>query len=156
MLFRSSEDHIREWRARVGEAEANRISSRASKRGGEVHGIMEKFIRNEELPRMMPHIQESFLQLKPIVTERLGKVFLQERPLYSDYLGVAGRVDLVAEFDGRRSIVDFKTSRRDKDEEDIHAYFMQEAAYAIMFEERTGVPVSQLVTIMTKIGRAHV
>lgn len=147
-----NEDAIREWRARVGEDEANRISRKAAGRGSSVHTIMEKYISNEPLPKSMPHVLESFYQLKRILDQRLGKVFLQERPLYSDYLGVAGRVDLVAEFDRKRSIVDFKTSRRDKDHSDIHNYFMQEAAYAIMFEERTGLPVTQLVTIMTIDG----
>lgn len=147
-----SEDAIREWRARVGEEEANRISRKATSRGSSVHGIVEKYVSNEPLPKMMPHVMESFYQLKKILDQKLGKVFLQEKPLYSDYLGLAGRVDLIAEFDGKRSIVDFKTSRREKDKEDVHSYFMQESAYAIMFEERTGLPVTQLVTIMTIDG----
>jgi genome maintenance exonuclease 1 len=149
-----SEDDIREWRARVGEAEAERITRRAADRGSSVHTVMEKFIQNEPLPKVMPHVMETFAQFRPILEKRLGKIFLSEKPLYSDYLGVAGRVDLVAEFDGKRSIVDFKTSRRAKEHEDIHNYFMQETAYAIMFEERTGLPVNQLVTIMGIDGEA--
>jgi genome maintenance exonuclease 1 len=75
-------------------------------------------------------------------------VYLQEVPLYSDHLRIAGRVDLIAEFDGVKSIIDFKTSSRRKTAEDIKDYFEQEAAYAIMFEERTGIPIVNLVTIM--------
>ena len=78
-----------------------------------------------------------------------SKIILQEAQLYSDHLQVAGRVDLIAEFDGKLSILDVKTSTRVKTKDDIHHYFMQEAAYAIMFEERTGIPITQLVTLMT-------
>lgn len=143
---------IQAWRARVGEEEANRVGRRAANRGSSVHAIVEKFIKNEPLPKMMPHIVESFQSIKPHLEKSLGRIFLQEKPLYSDYLQVAGRVDLVAEWNKKRSIVDIKTSSRDKTEDDIHAYFMQEAAYAIMFEERTGLPITQLVTVMTIDG----
>jgi genome maintenance exonuclease 1 len=71
-----------------------------------------------------------------------------ECPLYSDYLRVAGTVDCIAEWNGRLSIIDFKTSRKVKKRDWIENYFMQEAAYAVMFEERTGKKVSQLVTVI--------
>ena len=78
----------------------------------------------------------------------IGTIYAQECPLYSKHLGVAGRVDCVAEFDGKLSIIDFKTSLKPKKKEWISKYFMQETAYAIMWEERTGKPITQLVTIM--------
>ena len=90
----------------------------------------------------------NFLTVKDILDERIGKVYGQELPLYSDHLGVAGRVDCVAEFDGKISIIDYKTSRKPKLRKYIENYFQQEAAYAIMWEERTGVPITQLVTII--------
>jgi genome maintenance exonuclease 1 len=77
---------------------------------------------------------------------------MQECPLYSNQLKVAGRVDCIAEFDGELSIVDFKTSGRVKERDEISSYFMQEAAYAIMFEERTGITINQLVTLMVVDG----
>ena len=77
-----------------------------------------------------------------------GKVYAQEVPLYSDYLGVAGRVDCIAEFDGKLSVIDFKTSRRFKSADKINNYFQQEAFYAIAWEERTGIPITQLVTLI--------
>jgi genome maintenance exonuclease 1 len=86
--------------------------------------------------------------MRPVLEQRIGRVLAQEVPLYSNHLGLAGRVDCVAEFDGRLSIVDFKTSSKPKNKEWIHNYFMQEAAYAIMFEERTGTPIVDLVTII--------
>lgn len=145
-----SEDSIRAWRKRVGEEEANRISTRASRRGTAVHLIAEKYINNEidYKKGFTPDILESFRSIKPILDERIGKVYGQELPLYSDYLGVAGRVDCIAQFDGVPSIIDFKTSRRLKTHDDIHSYFMQETAYAIMWEERTKRPIVNLVTII--------
>ena len=146
-----SRESIAKWRARVGAEEANRISHRASTRGTAVHAIVEKYIDNDENFKdgYTPDIISSFLDLKPILDDRIGRVYAQEAPLYSNHLGVAGRVDCVAEFDGHRSIIDFKTSLKPKRLDWIKNYFMQEAAYAIMWEERTGQPITQLVTIIS-------
>ena len=146
-----SADHIREWRKSVGEEEANRVSRVAAGRGTSVHALVERFLDNQELDlsKEMPNASSAFKSIRGILENRVNNIRLQEKPLYSDHLGVAGRVDLVAEFDGKLAIIDIKTSSRVKTAEDIESYFMQEAAYAIMFEERTGIPVSRLVTIMT-------
>jgi len=149
-----SRDSIAKWRKRVGEEEANRISYRASTRGTAVHEIIEKYIDNVEnfTDGYTPDIISSFLDLKPILDSRIGRVYAQEAPLYSTHLGVAGRVDCVAEFDGKLSIIDFKTSRKPKRTAWVTNYFMQESAYAIMWEERTGQPITQLVTIISVDG----
>ena len=146
-----SRDSIAKWRARVGEAEANKISHRASTRGTAVHEIIEKYIDNDENYKdgYTPDIIESFNVMKPVLDGLIGRVYAQEAPLYSNHLGVAGRVDCVAEFDGKLSIIDFKTSLKPKRLEWIKNYFMQESAYAIMWEERTGMPITQLVTIIS-------
>lgn len=145
-----NEDFVREWRKNVGEEEANRVSRVAGKRGDSTHTIVERYLSNEnpKATDYMPNAWGSFLSVRKALDKRLGKIYLQEKPLYSDHLQVAGRVDLVADFDGKRSIVDIKTSNRVKSEEDIENYFMQESGYAIMFEERTGIPITQLVTVM--------
>lgn len=145
-----SEEHIQRWRARVGEEEANKISHRASTRGTAVHSIIENYIDNKEnyAEGFMPNILDNFKSVQPVLDSRIGKVYAQEAPLYSDHLGVAGRVDCVAEFDGKLSIIDFKTSKKLKKPEWITNYYVQESAYAIMWEERTGMPITQLVTII--------
>lgn len=145
-----SEDGIAAWRKRVGDEEADKISYRASQRGTAVHEIIEKYIDNKEDFRdgYMPNIVSDFYTIKPILDSRIGKVYAQEVPLYSDYLGVAGRVDCIAEFDGKLSVIDFKTSRRFKSADKINNYFQQEAFYAVAWEERTGMPITQLVTII--------
>lgn len=146
-----SRDGIAKWRKKVGNEEADRISYRASTRGTAVHEIIEKYINNDEDFRdgYTPDIIQSFIDIRPILDNRIGTVYAQEAPLYSNHLGVAGRVDCVAEFDGKISIIDFKTSRKPKPAKFISNYFMQESAYAIMWEERTGIPITQLVTIIS-------
>ena len=134
------------WRKRVGEAEANRISSQAASRGTRIHALCEDFLSNKEV---CPDIfdQEMWSKFKPVL-ENINNIHALETPLYSDYLEVAGTVDCIAEYDGKVSVIDFKTSRRVKSREEISNYFMQCAAYAVAFEERTKVPVSRLVILM--------
>ena len=142
------EDSIRAWRKRVGEEEANKISTKASGRGTAVHEIIESYLNNETTEKFMPHIKQSLNNVRSILDERLGKIFGLEVPLYSAHLGLAGRVDCVAEFDGVPSIIDFKTSKRVKKREWISNYFAQMAGYAVMWEERTGRPITNTVVIM--------
>jgi len=151
VLSIKSKDAIAAWRKRVGAEEANKISYRASQRGTAVHEIAEKYVNNDEyyMHGYMPNIINDFNQIKDILDERIGTVYGQELPLYSDHLGVAGRVDCVAEFDGKLSIIDYKTSSKTKKRAWVENYFMQEAFYAIAWEERTGMPITQLVTIIS-------
>jgi CRISPR/Cas system-associated exonuclease Cas4 (RecB family) len=142
-----SEDSIRAWRARVGEEKANQISRIASTRGTTVHNIIEKYVANdpEYIKDEMPHNIQTFKDVQKVIDEGVTKVYQQEAPLYSKHLGLAGRVDLVGQWNGVDSIIDWKTSRKFKKKEWISNYFMQCSAYAIMWEERTGVPIKQLV-----------
>ena len=137
---------IMEWRKRVGEAEANRISSRAAKRGTAIHKLCEDYLNNEFVEPELFDVP-MWNSLVPLLN-RIDNVHCLETPLYSDHLQVAGTVDCIAEFDGKVSVIDFKTSSRIKSRDDITNYFMQCAAYAVAFEERTGVPVSRLVILM--------
>ena len=143
-----TEGFIQAWRKRVGEEEANRVGGRASARGTQVHAILEKYLKNEDTTGYLPHIRQSLENLKPILNKSIGKIYHLEAPLYSDHLGIAGRVDCVAEFDGVPSIVDFKTSKRVKQKDKIDNYFCQMSAYAIMWEERTGMPIVNTVIVM--------
>ena len=143
-----SEDSIRAWRARVGEDEANKVSHRASNRGTAVHDIIERYLKNEDTTEHLPHIKQSLQNLRPILDKSIGKIFGLETALFSRHLGMAGRCDCIAEFDGVPSIIDFKTSRRPKSKEKISNYFAQASAYAIMFEERTGIPIPNTVILM--------
>ena len=145
-----SEDAIKAWRARVGEEEANKISKTASNRGTAVHDLLERYVNNESDfdKEVEPHIMQSFYDVKPVLDKCLTKVYAQEAGLYSERLGVAGRVDCVGEWNGIDSIIDYKTSKKLKKKEWIDSYFMQSTAYAIMWEERTGIPINQIVVVI--------
>lgn len=137
---------IIEWRKRVGEAEANRISSTAAKRGTRIHTLCESYLNNEFVePNMFD--AETFKAIKPYLNN-IQDIHCLETPLYSDHLEVAGTVDCIAKYNGRMSVIDFKTSKRKKSHDEIHNYFMQCSAYAVAFEERTGIPVGKIVIIM--------
>lgn len=137
---------IMEWRKRVGEEEANRISARAAKRGTAIHTLCENYLLNQEV-KPGPFDLDTFKSIRPLLDD-INNIHCLETQLYSNYLQVAGTVDCVAEFRGKLSIIDFKTSKRLKSRDDIHGYFMQTAAYAVMFEELTKIPVPQLVILM--------
>ncbi len=143
-----SEESIAAWRRRVGEEEANRISTKAAGRGTLVHQIIEEYLKNQDVDDYLPHIRQSLENLRPILDSRIGKIYGLEVPLYSSHLGLAGRCDCIAEFDGVKSIVDFKTSRKPKKKEWIDNYFAQMAGYAVMWEERTSQPITNTVVIM--------
>jgi len=144
-------DAIKKWRERVGEEEANRISTQAGVRGTAVHQLAEDYLNNEEdwSKGAMPSNLFSFNQIKPILDANINNIWFQEEFLYSDKLQCAGQVDCIAEYDGKLSIIDFKTSRKAKKEEWIQNYFIQTAFYAAAFYERTGIAIKQGVIIIT-------
>jgi len=142
-----SKKAIMEWRRRVGEEEANRVSRKASGRGTNVHTLCERYLNNESLGDIMPDAKEMFLTLKPLLN-RINNIHYQECALWSTKLGMAGRVDCIGEFDGVLSVIDFKTSKRIKKREDIDNYFAQCVAYACMYEELIGKGIDQIVIIM--------
>ena len=141
---------LNEWRERVGEDEARKITTQAARRGTAVHAICEAYLKNERNypPDAMPVNIDMFKRIRPILDQRIGKIYGVEAPLYSTTLQTAGRTDLAADFDSIPSIVDFKTSRRLKKEEDILKYFLQLTTYSIMFEERTGLTLPQIAVII--------
>lgn len=137
---------ILEWRKRVGEEEANRISTRASNRGTAIHTLCEEYLKGIT-PEPNIFDVDMFNSIKPHL-DKIDNIHALESKLYSDFLQVAGTVDCIAEYDGQLAVIDFKTSGRIKSKEDIPGYFIQTAAYAVAFEELTKIPVSRLVIIM--------
>ena len=143
-------DKILEWRKRVGEAEANRISTRASGRGTRVHKLCENYLNNEDdyARKQMPDAVVMFKSIQPILDQYVDNIHALEVPLYSNHLRVAGRVDCIAEFDGKLAVIDFKTASKPKEEKWILNYFMQCSAYAVMYEERTGISVPRIAVVI--------
>ena len=149
LLSNLSKDSISQWRRRVGETEANKISRQASSRGTRVPYICESYIQNQVgiLEDALPDAIDMFKSIVPFL-DRIDNIHVVEGALYSDDLGVAGRTDLIAEFDGNLAVIDYKTSRKPKNWEMCHSYFMQGAFYAYAYEELTGTPLNNIIIIM--------
>lgn len=147
--------HIDEWKKRVGEEEAERISKRAAQRGTYIHEQCEYLLQGgDKISKPGANVFSGMLYLgqwktfRPLVNQ-IGDVLALEAPLYSDKLKVAGTVDCVGYWNGKLSIIDFKTSSRIKKHEDIDSYWMQCSAYSAMLYERTGLQAQQLVILMS-------
>jgi len=143
-------DSLKEWRKRVGEEEANRISTKAATRGTKLHAVCEDYMNNKtiDIKKLDIGTYDLFSSIVDILNESIDEVYAIETQMYSRHLGVAGTVDLVAKFRNKRSIIDFKTSNRPKKQEWIDDYFMQTSIYAVMYEELTGIPIPNLVIII--------
>ena len=141
---------LHEWRKRVGAETANKISRQATERGTSVHQLIEDYCQNKESTgKIMPNAADMFSRLRDVANESIDNIKLVEGLMYSEYLRSAGTVDMIAEFDGKLSVIDWKTSTRRKTRSRCYNYFKQEAAYAVMYEEMTGQPITQLVTVVT-------
>lgn len=149
VLGHKSKPAIKAWRKRVGAETANKISRQASVRGTKIHSLCEDYVNNDDLnfDKLSFVEVDMFNQMKPLI-DRIDNIHCVEQFLYSEHLRLAGQADCIAEFDGRLSIIDFKTSAKPKSKSYIKNYFAQCAAYAIMFEERTGIPIDTSVIII--------
>ena len=137
------------WRKRVGLEEANRITKKATARGTDFHEAAQAYLENRELlweeyrpaTKFMMHHATPYL-------DKINNIHAIERTLYSEYLGLAGRVDCIAEYEGELAVIDFKTSEKIKPEKWLENYFVQEMFYASAYYELTEIPVKKLITIM--------
>ena len=149
------------WRQRVGEEVANHVMITSANRGTAVHNMVEDHLNNIDmnnvekykkqfLPRMM------FQVLKPVLNN-INNISLQEAQMFSSNYTVAGRCDCIAEYEGELSVIDFKTSKGEKEEDWIENYFIQGAAYAEMYEEHFGTPINQIVIlVVTEEGTTQI
>ena len=149
---------IQKWRARVGEAEANRISSTSSTRGNKLHKVCESYLKNElkeEEVTKGSQTEQLFNQIRPLLDQHVTKVYGTEVPLYSDTLKLAGTCDAIVEWDGVLTIIDYKTSGKPKRREWVQNYFLQCACYALMTNERTGSRVPQFAVCIATDGQSQ-
>ena len=133
-----------EWRRKNPE-ESRRVTSRGTK----FHSIIETYIRNEplDMENMFPNFKALFNLIKPAL-DNIDNITAIETPLWSKILGLAGRTDCIAEYNGKLSIIDFKASTKEKRKQDIENYFLQATAYALMYQERTGVIIQNFVILI--------
>lgn len=141
-----------DWRKKVGEAEANKVTKQSTSRGTDMHTLAENYLLNNELPKVQP-LSDYLFKIAKKELDKINNIHAIENSLYSDVLGIAGTVDCIAEYTGENgepelAIIDFKTSKKPKPVEWIENYFVQAAAYACMLYEMTEIPVKKLVIIM--------
>ena len=145
-----------EWRKKVGDEVANYVARTSANRGTAVHHMCEDYLNNYPMdwPDKWKEHEKKFLpyclfkQLEKTVLDKIDNIRSQECSLYSHKYRVAGRVDCIAEYDGKLSIIDFKTSTKERTDEYNENYYIQASAYAEMFEEQTGTPIEQIVILV--------
>jgi PD-(D/E)XK nuclease superfamily len=140
---------LEKWKDRVGHDAAETIKNRAATKGTRLHALLEDYCQGIESSKtIMPNTLWSFKQVKQILDEDVDNIEYVEANLYSEKLRLAGRTDVIAEYKGQRSIIDFKTSTAIKKVEYITDYFEQGTAYSEMYSELTGNPCDQIVIII--------
>jgi genome maintenance exonuclease 1 len=142
-----------DWRKRIGIEEANRITKKATARGTDFHEAAQAYLENRNLvwEDYLPATKFMFHHATPYL-DKINNIHAIERTLYSEYYGLAGRVDCIAEYDGELAVIDFKTSEKIKPEKWLENYFVQEMFYAAAYYELTEIPVKKLITIMVTPG----
>lgn len=148
---------IYQWRKRVGDVVANKISTTATRSGTSLHSLCEEYLSNDKNLTIKserhtsPEVLVRFRKFKTFL-DTISKPLMIEAPLVSKTLGIGGTVDCIAEIDGKIYAVDFKTSRRHKNREDIRSYFAQVAFYAIAFREMYGIRVDGIIVAISVEG----
>jgi len=138
-----------DWRNKIGEQEANKITKAATSRGTDLHTLVENYLQNIlDFPKVQP-ISTHLFRIAKSNLDNIDNIYALEKSMYSFELGIAGTVDCIAEYNGELAIIDFKTSKKPKPREWIDHYFVQCAAYACMLYELTGIIVKKFVIIMT-------
>ena len=143
---------IQAWREEVGEEKADNIKMAAAKLGTKVHKCAEMHLNGEEVPKQTLEAQALYDCLKPEL-EKINNITGLEKRVYSDEYGFAGTFDCIAEYEGKKVVLDFKTSK-EREEYDEEKYFLQAASYSQMWEELTGEKVDDLVVILL-IKKVH-
>ena len=142
-----------DWRKRIGEEKANAITKKATTRGTDFHEAAQAYLENRDLvwEDYLPATRFMFHHAAPYL-DKINNIHAIERTLYSEYLGLAGRVDCIAEYEGELAVIDFKTSEKIKPEKWLEHYFVQETFYAAAYYELTGISVKKLITLIVTAG----
>ena len=134
------------WRKSVGEEAAKWEMNRAARRGSATHTLVEQYLKGET-----PSIRDvlplgMFRLLKPYL-DQVDNIHCLEQIMYSKNLTIAGQVDCIAEYNGKLSVIDFKTANKERVDSWNENYYIQCTAYAIMYEEIFGTPIDQIVIL---------
>ena len=147
VLGRTKTEGLQKWRDSIGHDVANWEMGRAARRGTATHKLVEEYIKGETPSERSVLPLGLFRLLKPYV-DQINNIHCLETIMYSKKLTLAGQVDCIAEYNGKLSVIDFKTANKERQESWIENYFMQTTAYAIMYEELFGKPIDQIVVLI--------
>jgi hypothetical protein len=136
--------HLIEWRKRVGDAEANRISKEAAGLGTLMHTHLEYHVLGKERPAGNNVVQEMARSMADTMINEafpnVDEVWGIEASLY--YPGLyAGTSDMIGVWQGKPAIIDHKTTNKPKKKEWIEDYFLQCCAYALAHNEVHGTDI---------------
>jgi len=133
----------------AGMAVAEHIKVSAGIIGTKVHKLCEAYLNNKPIAfdGLLPAAH--FENLKHSIDAGVDNIRYLEIQMFSKKMGLAGTADVIADWDGMLSVIDIKTTKKQKSEEDCESYFLQSTAYALMYEENTGVPINQIVIVFT-------
>ena len=120
---------------------------RAARRGKATHNLVEQYLKGEPLTERSVLPLGLFKLIRPYV-EQIDNIHMIEQVMYSKELGLAGQCDCIGEYNGKLSVIDFKTANKERKESWIDNYFLQTTAYAIMYEELYGKPIEQIVILI--------
>ena len=137
-----------EWRERVGKDVADYVAIRSGVTGTKLHKIVESHLANEKPEEENIFARAHFTNIEPLLAN-IDQINGLETKLCSKDLGLAGTVDCIAQYKGVDSIIDFKTSSKKKKEDWIKKYFLQTTAYSLMWEELTGIKITQIVILIS-------
>ena len=138
---------LQKWRDAIGENVANWEMGRAARRGKAFHTLVEQYLKGET-PSIRDVLPIGLFKLMKPYIDQIDNIHLLEAIMYSPKLTIAGQVDCVAEYNGKLSVIDFKTANKERQEDWIENYFLQTTAYAHMFEETFGKPIEQIVILL--------
>ena len=127
--------HLIEWRKRVGEQKAQEITTEAAGVGTRMHKYLEDYVETGEWPTpgSNPYAQQAHMmatQIKEQALDHVDEIWGSEVALYVPQI-YAGTTDLVGQYKGQPSIMDFKQTNKPKKTEWVVDYFLQLTAYAI-------------------------
>ena len=135
------------WREKIGEDVANWEMRRCANRGKSLHTLVEQYMKNET-PSIRDVLPLGLFKLMKPYLDQINNIRLVEEIMYSKNLTLAGQVDCVAEYNGKLSVIDFKTANKERIEEWVENYFLQCTAYSIMYNETFNEPIEQIVILM--------
>jgi genome maintenance exonuclease 1 len=138
---------LQDWRDKIGDKVADWEMGRAARRGKATHTLIEQYIKNET-PSIRDVLPLGLFKLMKPYVDQINNIHCLETVMFSDKLTVAGQVDCIAEYNGKLSVIDFKTANKERKESWIENYFLQTCAYSMMYEEHFGTKIDQLVILI--------